>query len=100
MPSKAATPYMLASCAPPHTMQSCSPLRMSSHARPMACEPEAQAPEAVRLMPLRWNRQARFMVTVEFMDWKMAPLPQAAVSWNSRNLSSARIVASATESLP
>jgi hypothetical protein len=66
----------------------------------MLCEPDAQAAEAVRLMPFRWNRHARFMVTVEFMDWKMAPLPQAAVEPNSRNLSSAFIVASATESLP
>ena len=51
-------------------------------------------------MPRKWNKQAKFIVTVEFIDWKMAPLPQAAVSLNSRNLSSARMVASATESFP
>ena len=73
---------------------------MSSQARPIDCEPEAQAADAVRLIPFRWNRQARFMVTVEFIDWKMAPLPQAAVEPNWRNLSRAIIVASATESLP
>ena len=40
------------------------------------------------------------MVIVEFIDWKIAPLPQAEVSPNSRNLSRARIVDSAVESLP
>ena len=75
----AATLYILASCAPPQTMQSCKPLRISIQARPIDCEPEAQAAEAVRLIPLRWNRQARFIVTVEFIDLKMAPPPQAAV---------------------
>ena len=66
----------------------------------MACELEAHAALAVRLMPRSLNIVARFIVMVEFIDWKMAPLPQAAVSLYSRNLSSPSIVASATESLP
>ena len=66
----------------------------------MLCEPDAQAAEAVRLMPRSLKRQARFMVMLEFMLWKIAPLPQATVLFAWRNLSRLCIVASATESLP
>ena len=81
-------------------MQSCNPFLMSRKPSPNDCEPLAHAAEAVRLIPFRWNSVARFIVTVEFIDWKMAPEPQAAVEPNWRNLSMATIVASATESLP
>ena len=60
---------------------------MRSVPSPMACEPEAQAPETVRFMPLSLKRQERFMVTVEFMDWKMAPDPTRVVSFFSLMMS-------------
>ena len=81
-------------------MQSCKPFLMSRKPSPNDCEPLAQAADAVRLIPFRWNSVARFIVTVEFIDWKMAPEPQAAVEPTWRNLSIATIVDSATESLP
>ena len=49
---------------------------------PIARELEAQAADDVRLMPRNLNRQARFIVTVEFIDWNIAPEPHALVSLN------------------
>ena len=50
---------------------------------PMAWEPLAQAADRVRFIPFRWNITPRFMVTVEFIDWKIAPEPQSMVSFFS-----------------
>ena len=56
----------------------------------MAWEPLAQAPDTVRLIPLSLNMQSRFMVTVEFIDWNMAPEPHIVVSFFSRIMSTVR----------
>ncbi len=66
----------------------------------MAWEPLAHAAEIVRFIPLSLNMQSRFMVTVEFMDWKMAPEPQRVVSFFSRITSTAFTTGTAEESLP
>ena len=66
----------------------------------MACEPLAQAALMVMLTPLRWKMVARFMVTVEFIDWKMAPLPSSVVSFFSMQVVCASMTALADESLP
>ena len=54
---------------------------------PMACEPLAQAPDIVKLIPFRWKITERFMVMVEFMDWKIEPEPTNAVFFFSRIIS-------------
>ena len=100
MPSKLPTAVGLTSCAPPQTMHSCKPCRMSSAPSPMACAPLAQAPEMVRLMPRRRKMQERFIVTVEFIDWKMEPEPMSVVSRFSRRMSMLWTTASAVLSLP
>ena len=66
----------------------------------MAWEPLAQAPETVKLMPLRLNIVARFMVMVEFIDWNMLLEPTSMVFFFSRMMSVPRITASAQLSLP
>ena len=66
----------------------------------MAWDPLAQAPETVRLMPLRWKITPRFIVTVEFIDWKMAPEPHSIVSFFSTILEMDLYTASAVLSLP
>jgi len=66
----------------------------------MACEPLAQAPLTVRLMPFSLKMQPRFIVTVEFIDWKMAPLPQRVVSFFSRIVSTAFTLGTVDESFP
>ena len=73
----------LISCAPPQTTISWRPSRINNVASPMAWEPLAQAADTVRFIPLRWNMHPRFMVTVEFIDWKMAPDPHIAVPFFS-----------------
>ena len=40
---------------------------------PIECEPLAQAALTVKLMPRRWKIVLRFIVTVEFIDWKISP---------------------------
>ena len=44
--------------------------------------------------------QPRFMVTVEFIDWKMAPEPQSVVSFFSRMVSTAFTFGTVELSLP
>jgi len=65
----------------PQMTVSWRPLRISRAPSPMAWEPLAQAPEMVRLMPFRRKMTLRFIDTVEFIDWKMAPEPQSIVSF-------------------
>lgn len=67
---------------------------------PMACEPLAQAPETVKLMPRRLKMVERFIVTVEFIDWKMLPEPTSTVLCFSRMTSAPWMTASALLSLP
>ena len=66
----------------------------------MAWEPLAQAPETVRLMPLSLKMQPRFIVTVLFIDWKMAPEPQRVVSFFSRIISTELTTGTVELSLP
>ena len=47
----------------------------------------AQAPDIVKLIPFRWKITERFMVMVEFMDWKIEPEPTNAVFFFSRIIS-------------
>lgn len=47
---------------------------------PIECEPLAQAALTVKLMPRRWKIVLRFIVTVEFIDWKISPEPSSAES--------------------
>ncbi len=47
----------------------------------MAWDPLAQAPDTVRFIPFNLNMQPRFIVTVEFIDWKMVPEPHRDVSF-------------------
>ena len=44
---------------------------MSMQPSPMAWLPLAQAALTVKLMPRRRKMVVRFIVTVEFIDWKM-----------------------------
>ena len=67
---------------------------------PMACEPLAQAAERVRLMPRRLKITERFIVTVEFIDWKMLPEPTIAVFCLARMMSMPSITGAALLSLP
>ena len=67
---------------------------------PIACEPLAQAPAIVKLTPLSLKMTDRFMVTVEFIDWKMEPEPTRAVFFFSRMMSTAWITGAALLSLP
>ena len=60
---------------------------------PIACEPLAQAPAIVKLTPLSLKMTDRFMVTVEFIDWKMEPEPTRAVFFFSRMMSTALMTA-------
>ena len=73
---------------------------MSNEPRPMAWEPLAQAALTVILMPRSLNRQPKFIVTVEFIDWKMAPDPTMRVFFFSRIVSTLFTTASALLSLP
>ena len=66
----------------------------------MAWEPLAQAPDTVRFIPFSLKIQSRFIVTVEFIDWKMAPLPQRVVSFFSLIVSTALTTGTVEESLP
>ena len=66
----------------------------------MECEPLAQAALTVMLMPFRWKMVERFIVTVEFIDWKMAAEPTRVVSFFSIIVSCDSMVALADESLP
>ena len=79
---------------------SCKPLRMSKAPNPMECEPLAQAALMVMLMPFRWKMVERFIVTVEFIDWKMAAEPTKVVSFFSKMVSCESMTALAEESLP
>ncbi|GAB3723207.1 hypothetical protein GCM10027594_04140 [Hymenobacter agri] len=63
-------------------------------------EPLAQAALKVRLMPLSGKMVARFMVTVEFMVWKMEPEPSRVVSFLARIMSVASMTGWAELSLP
>ena len=67
---------------------------------PMACDPLAQAAESVRLMPRRLKITERFIVTVEFIDWKMLPEPTIAVFLLARMMSIPSITGAALLSLP
>ena len=70
------------------------------YAMPMACEPLAQAPDMVKLIPLRRNITDRFMDTVEFIDWNMAPEPTIAVSFSALMMSTDLITGSELQSFP
>ena len=67
---------------------------------PMACEPLAQAPDMVKLIPFKWKITERFMVIVEFMDWKIEPEPTIAVFFLARMTSMASITGAALLSFP
>ena len=56
--------------------------------------------EIVVLMPFRWKMVERFIVTVEFIDWKMAAEPTKVVSFFSNMVSCESMTALADESLP
>ena len=73
---------------------------MSMYARPIECEPLAQAAERVRLTPRRLKITERFIVTVEFIDWKMFPEPTIAVFRLARMMSMPSITGAALLSLP
>ena len=62
--------------------------------------PLAQAALTVKLAPRRPKMVLRFIVTVEFMDRKMKPLPSNAESCFSRMISAASMTGAADESLP
>ena len=66
----------------------------------MACEPLAQAPDTVRFIPFSLNMQSRFIVTVEFIDWKILPEPTIAVFRLARMMSIPSITGAALLSLP
>ena len=66
----------------------------------MAWEPLAQAALMVMLIPLSLKRHPRFIVTVEFIDWKMAPEPTRWVLFLLRIVSTLFTTASALLSLP
>ena len=66
----------------------------------MACEPLAQAALTVKLMPRRWKIVLRFIVTVEFIDWKISPDPSIAESCFSSMMRAASTTGRAEESLP
>src|SRR5690606_11121125 len=99
-PSKLAIPYLLISCAPPQITKSCKPFLIIIYPKPIACDPLAQAALMVILMPVMLNMVDKFMVTVEFIDLKMAPEPIKAVSFFSRTISVASIMALETLSFP
>lgn len=67
---------------------------------PMACDRWRQAAESVRLMPRRLKITERFIVTVEFIDWKMLPEPTIAVFRLARMMSIPSITGAALLSLP
>ena len=67
---------------------------------PIAWEPLAQAPAMVKLTPLSLKITDRFIVTVEFIDWKIEPEPTNAVFFFSRMMSTALITGAALLSLP
>src|SRR5690606_11568943 len=72
-PSKLAIPYLLISCAPPQITKSCKPFLIIMYPRPMAWDPLAQAALMVILIPRILKIVDKFMVTVEFIDLKIAP---------------------------
>ena len=51
-------------------------------------------------IPLSLNMHPRFMVTVEFIDWKIAPEPHMVVSFSALIVSIDRTTGSAEESFP
>ncbi len=67
---------------------------------PRACEPLAHAPLTVKLIPRNLNITERFMLMVEFMDWKIEPDPRSVVSFFSRIRSMASITGTEELSLP
>jgi len=67
---------------------------------PMECEPLAQAPLTVKLIPFNLRITPRFMVIVEFIDWNIDPEPIIMVFFFLRNVSAASITAVAELSLP
>ena len=73
---------------------------MNMSPSPMACEPLAQAALMVMLMPLNLKMVDKFMVTVEFIDWNMAPEPIIWVSLYCKAVVCASMTAFAEESLP
>ena len=66
----------------------------------MECEPLAQAALTVKFTPRRPKMVLRFMLTVEFIDWKMSADPSSAESCFSFMIWAASITGLADESLP
>src|SRR5690606_41072651 len=80
--------------------KSCKPFLIIMYPRPMAWDPLAQAALMVILIPRILKIVDKFMVTVEFIDLKIAPEPIKAVSFFSRTISVASIMALETLSFP